>query len=256
MQNDSGVAVVPAHTLPMSVDNTGFMLDRLGQDCSPLQFVRELTQNAIEAIAETPEGRGEIVWDVDWNTWTLSDGRLYKLACIDTSVGMTGEEMLRYINMLSSSGREQALHGNYGVGAKVAAATRNHAGLIYLSWRDGIGYMIHLWRDPTTGQYGLRQFEHNGKFSHYMRIDDALKPEQIKDHGTMVVLVGNREDDNTMLPPKETPMPSRWVARYLNTRFFTLPDGISIKAREGWMRPLQHRHQQTTLNHRPEGTAR
>ena len=37
-------------TLPMTVANTGFMLDRLGQDCSPLQFLRELTQNAIEAI--------------------------------------------------------------------------------------------------------------------------------------------------------------------------------------------------------------
>ena len=38
------------NTLPMTVENMTFMLDRLGQDCAPLQFVRELTQNAIEAI--------------------------------------------------------------------------------------------------------------------------------------------------------------------------------------------------------------
>ena len=37
-------------TLPMTVAGTGFLVDRLGQDCSPLQFLRELTQNSIEAI--------------------------------------------------------------------------------------------------------------------------------------------------------------------------------------------------------------
>ena len=36
--------------LPMTVDKVSFLLDRLGQDCSPLQYLRELTQNAIEAI--------------------------------------------------------------------------------------------------------------------------------------------------------------------------------------------------------------
>ena len=46
---------------------------------------------------------------------------------------------------------------NYGVGAKIAAAPRNKAGFIYLSWKDG--YMIHLWRDQHSGLYGLRQLE-------------------------------------------------------------------------------------------------
>ena len=36
--------------LEMTVSNIGFLLDRLGQDCHPLQFLRELTQNSIEAI--------------------------------------------------------------------------------------------------------------------------------------------------------------------------------------------------------------
>ena len=39
-------------TLPLTVQNTGFLLERLGEDCHPLQFLRELTQNAIEAIQE------------------------------------------------------------------------------------------------------------------------------------------------------------------------------------------------------------
>jgi hypothetical protein len=197
---------------------------------------RELTQNSIEAIAVTPQGQGEVIWDVDWNRWELTG--IYKLACIDTGVGMTGEEMLRYINMLSSSTHIQSHEANYGVGAKVAAATRNHAGLIYVSWKDGVGSLIHLWCDPATGQYGLRQFEHkDGTFSHWIEVEDAIKPEQIKDHGTMVILLGSDMDENTMLAPKEAASPSRWVARYLNTRYFTFPEGVMVRAREGWENP-------------------
>jgi len=80
---------------------------------------------------------------------------------------MTGPQMIQYIHILSSSTHVQSHEANYGVGATVAAATRNHAGLIYLSWKDGVGSMIHLWRDPATGQYGLRQFQHkDGTFTH------------------------------------------------------------------------------------------
>ena len=41
--------------LAMTVNNIGFLLDRLGQDCHPLQFIRELTKNSIEAIQRTGE---------------------------------------------------------------------------------------------------------------------------------------------------------------------------------------------------------
>src|SRR5688572_18868028 len=108
-------------TLPMTVANTGFMLDRPGQDCSPLQSLRELTQNAIEAIQALPEPTGQIVWDVDWVTYDLTG--IFKLSVTDTGVGMAGDEMVRYINQLSSSVHEQSLEGNFGVGAKIAAAT-------------------------------------------------------------------------------------------------------------------------------------
>ena len=51
--------------LAMTVHNTGFLLDRLGQDCHPLQYLRELTQNSIEAIQRSGSP-GEIIWDVEW----------------------------------------------------------------------------------------------------------------------------------------------------------------------------------------------
>jgi len=222
-------------TLKLEVANTGFLLDRLGEDCHPLQFLRELTQNSIDAILRTQQKRGEIVWDVDWNSLDLDETGTYKLCVYDTGDGMTGGEMVKYVNHLSSSVATQSLTGNYGVGAKIAAATRNHHGLIYLSWKNGMGAMVHLWRDPETGQYGLRQFQRpDGSFGHYVEVEDDVKPSAIAEHGTMVVLLGNSAEADTMEPPISAPAPSRWISRYLNTRFFEFPDGITVRAREGW----------------------
>lgn len=213
----------------MGVDDIGFMLERLGRDCDDMQFMRELTMNAIEAHAT------EIAWDVDWALWEVTDGEQYKLCIIDNGDGMTGEEMRRYINQLSSSIHEQALDKNFGVGAKVAAATRNPAGLIYQSWKEGRGAMIQLWKDPDTGQYGLRQFEHpDGSFGYWEALSAAAKPDIIQEHGTKVILLGQGEDHNTIEPPDGVATPSRWVNRYLNARFFQFPEGIDVKAREGW----------------------
>jgi len=221
--------------LAMTVRNIGFLLDRLGEDCHRLQFLRELTQNSIEAV-ERSERTGEIIWDVDWNTFELEGTR--KLCIIDTGVGMTGEEMVRFINQLSSSVSEQSFSGNYGVGAKIAAATRNPFGVLYLSWKGGEGSMIQLFRDHSTGQYGLKQWRHaDGSYEHYLPIEDDVKPEAIDDHGTMVVLLGATEDDETIRAPSGIPSPSRWISKYLNTRYFQLPQTVKLRAREGWECP-------------------
>lgn len=214
-------------TMRMQVDNIGFMLERLGRDCDDLQFLRELTQNALEA------GSTKIQWDYDWTSFAATD--TYKLACIDNGSGMTPEEMRRYINHLSASGQRQALDANYGVGAKVAAATRNPAGMMYQSWVDGQGAMIQLWRDPDTGEYGLRRFElPNGQWSFWVPLGDKAKPDIIDGHGTKVVLLGRDEHHSTMEPPAGVATPSRWVSRYLNARFFHFRSGVEVKAREGW----------------------
>lgn len=221
--------------LAMSVHNIGFLLDRLGQDCHPLQFLRELTQNSIEAIQRIKKD-GTIIWDVDWNTYELEN--VYKLCITDTGDGMTGEEMVKFINQLSSSVGEQSFMGNYGVGGKIAAATRNHFGLVYLSWKDGQGAMIQLYREPKSGKYGLKQWRwSDGTYAHYLPIDDDVKPQSIGEHGTCVILYGNSGPENTMQAPAASPSPSRWISKYLNTRYFQLPEGATLRAREGWEYP-------------------
>lgn len=224
--------------LPMRVDNLGFFIDKMGRDAGPLQFLREITHNSIQAIEGLPERKGEIAWDVDWNRYVLTDGRAIKAACIDTGIGMTGPEQIELINAFAASIHEQAFHKNYGIGAKIAAATRNHEGLVYLSWKDGKGAMTHLWRNPDSEQYEMRPFTlPDGRVQHWLPISSEIKPEPIQDHGTMVVLLGGSEYDDTMASPAQAPSPSRWIARHLNTRYFRFPDGINVRAREGWTFP-------------------
>jgi hypothetical protein len=226
-------------TLEMKVANMTFMLERLAQDCAPLQFIRELTENAIQGIQALGGRAGEIRWDVDWNRFDLEPKEGYKLAVIDTGIGMTGPEMVNYINQLSSSMHQQSKHGNFGMGAKVAAAPRNTIGLVYVSWKDGRGSLIHLWKDPDADTYGLRR-NPNGEF--WLPVLDDIKPEPIKAHGTMVILLGNKSDENTMNAPPEAQIPSRWITRYLNSRYFRFPNTVTVKARENWTLPRDDKH--------------
>jgi hypothetical protein len=220
--------------LQMRVRNLGFLIDKLGADCGPLQFVRELTKNAIQAVESSPTGKGEIIWD--YSHLHYKEQGVLKQAIIDTGVGMTGPEMVEYINQLSSSGHVQSHTENFGVGAKISAATRNHAGVVYLSWKAGKGAMIWLWRNPKTGEYGLKQHQiAPGVYQHWVPVRDEIKPPAIRNHGTMVVLFGNDEEANTMDPPPGASIPSKWVAKYLGSRFFRFPAGVTVKAREGWL---------------------
>lgn len=221
--------------LPMTVHNIGFLLDRLGQDCHPLQYLRELTQNSIEAISRAGEP-GEIVWDVDWTTFDLEG--VQKLSITDTGDGMTGEEMVRFINQLSSSLSGQSMSGNYGVGAKIAAATRNPFGVLYLSWKDREGAMIQMYREDQTGQYGLKQWKlGDGSYAHFLPLEDDVRPSAIHKHGTTVVLLGSSDSDSTMKAPQGAPSPSRWISKFLNSRYFEFPENVTVKAREGWEYP-------------------
>jgi hypothetical protein len=221
-------------TLELKVDNMSFLLEQLGRDCAPDQLIRELTVNAIQAVQATGEDGGLVLWDHE-PTYSERFGA-YKLAITDTGTGMTGPEMVQYINHLASSGRVQSETGNFGVGAKIAAATRNPLGMVYLSWKDGQGAMIWLWRNPETGQYGLRPLPRaDGTHGYWAPLPEAAKPACLGPHGTVVVLLGEGEEDETVRPPEGSEdHAGLWLTRYLNTRFFAFAEGIEVRAREEW----------------------
>jgi Histidine kinase-, DNA gyrase B-, and HSP90-like ATPase len=215
----------------MEVDNIDFLIERMGQDCGPNQYLRELTQNALEAIQRTGRADGHIVWD-----HFVTESGVRKLCIVDNGDGMTAQEMIQYINKLSSSRTEQGMTGNYGVGAKIAAAVHSPRGLVYISTPDhdddGRTYSIQLMK--AEGKYGLVPFGDDGVFDYYAVVGDDEVPEQLKecDSGTMVIILGKTDDADTAAGPVD-----QWVRKYLNTRYFTLPKNVRIQCRDARRAP-------------------
>jgi len=210
----------------MEVDNIDFLIERMGQDCSPNQYLRELTQNSIEAVQRTGRPDGHIVWD----HYITADG-VRKLCIVDNGDGMTGLEMMHYINKLSSSRAEQGLGGNYGVGAKIAAAVHSPAGLVYISRPDhdesNGTYSIQLMK--AEGKYGLVPYGDSGGYEYFADVDEDEVPEHVKRYssGTEVIILGRTTNADTAAGPID-----QWVRKYLNTRYFTIPKNITIQCRD------------------------
>ena len=220
----------------LSVANPTFLLERLGSECTDLQGLRELTVNGLDAIARSATALGgRVVWDLDWQRFDASGGRVRKLSVTDTGTGMTPEQLRRYINQLASSGREQSASGNFGVGAKVAAGSRNPHGLEYRSWHHGQGALVCFKRHPD-GRWGLEpQRWPDGRSDFWRPLDEQDKPWLLRgqDHGTQVVLLGQHERHDTTQPPDSVSDGRRqWITRYLNGRFLRLPEQVEVLVRE------------------------
>ncbi len=216
----------------MTVHDCGFLIEKLASDCAPSQFVRELTTNALQAIEDrrnndnTWEEVGQVIWDVDWNL--VSEFGLYKLQISDNGIGMTGPAIEQNINLLSSSGRVQAIDKNFGLGAKITAAVSNPEGCTYKSWVQGAGIHATLIKD-SNGNYGLSQFQtDDGKFANFDQMDNKYKPQPIDSSGTSVTLMGQNEAENTFMPPNGK---NKWLIKYLNDRYFEFPSNTTVKVR-------------------------
>ena len=163
---------------------------------------------------------------MDWLRFDAPGGRVRKLSVIDTGTGMTAEQLLRYINQLASSGREQSASGNFGVGAKVAAGSHNPHGLEYRSLHQGQGSLVCFKRHPD-GRWGLEpQRWENGHTDYWRPLTERDAPWLLRgqDHGTQVVLLGQHERHDTTQAPAASVTNARrhWITRYLNARFLRL----------------------------------
>jgi hypothetical protein len=222
-------------TREMRVANIAFLLDRLAADTPPNQQIRELTENALEAIERRQKAgdacEGVIRWDVDWDH--LKRTNQYKLSIVDNGDGMTSQQMLDYLNALAVQGanQTQGISQNFGVGAKITALHRNSHGLVYQSWHEGRGSMVKLHRDDKAGVYGLASFELADGPDWTPRIKDAYKPKIIDRSGTKVTLLGTSEENNTCFPPEDAGGGMNWLITYLTGRYFRVPENIKIQVR-------------------------
>ncbi len=225
-----------AGTQRMQVANEAFLLDRLAADAPRAQLYRELTQNAIEAvrrrIASGDERPGIVQWDIDW--LGVAEGQ-QKLCVIDNGDGMSASDMQRYLNSLAVQGANEAqgIRGNFGLGAKITALFHNAEGLLYLSWLDGKGNNVWLHRDADAGVYGLKLLEDAaGEVAYVRPMSDAAKPMAIGASGTKVILLGGSAEAQTWRKPEGLGGgDTNWLYKYLNTRYFRLPDFVSVKVR-------------------------
>lgn len=219
-------------TEEMSVGDKGFLVERFGNDCSAVQQIRELTQNAIEAIKRCG-GAGQIVWDMDQDHYTRTG--IPKLSITDNGDGMTLEELRKYINSLSISKSRQWIGGNYGIGAKITAVFRNPFGVIYQSWVNGQGNAVWMHKSSNEPpRYGLRRLRDGDRTVSSIELDEKAKPDMIPAHGTKVTLLGKDEQDDTTKAPDSVMRPSGWLIKYLNTRYFRFPETITIYGSENW----------------------
>jgi len=220
----------------LSVANPTFLLERLGSECSDLQDLRELTVNGLDAIAALGDRAvGRVVWDLDWQRFDASGGRVRKLSVTDTGTGMTPEQLRRYINQLAASGRGQSAAGNFGVGAKIAAGSRNPHGLEYRSWCQDQGALV-CFKRHSDGRWGLEpQRWKDGHTDYWRPLGEADKPSALRGRagGTQVVLLGQHErHDTTQAPDIVGDGRRHWITRYLNGRFLRLPAQIEVLVRE------------------------
>jgi len=222
-----------------SVDPAGLtqLIRNLGRDCTPDQYLREFLKNSIQACERAlNQNRDDLLYQptihLDANP-DLREAGLWKLSFVDNGDGMDRDEMVSLLNNLSASGSVKNQHINYGVGAKIAAMTRNHEGIVYESWKNGLGHRIIVKFDEDAGIYGIAPIDlPDGSFDYVIQLAPSEKPNLIDEHGTRVTLLGMSLEQDTMKKPEGVNGSNEaWFINYLNTRFFKIPENIEIKAR-------------------------
>ncbi len=242
-------AVTAGGTQVMGVRNTAFILEKLASETSPVQLVRELTQNSFEADSTN------VFWGYDEAHFEATGVR--KLSITDNGKGMTPDQMIEYLNNLSSSGKIQALDENFGIGTKATACVKSPHGVIYRSWVGGQGYEICVWKDSQTGEYGLKPLRRNqeGNAVFYKPLPKSAKPEMMGESGTQVTLLGqNAKHDTFAGINPDVKEPAVWVQRALNDRYAKIKDGVELKVLEDdFYRTIKGLSYHSALNSRDSG---
>lgn len=213
----------------IGMDNSDFLIEKLHKDCHPLQYVRELTENSIQAIDRMREHIdfvGRIHWCPD------KDFDLQKLCIVDNGDGMSPDQLRKYLGNLASGYNKQDISGNYGIGAKISTIPSNPAGVLYRSWQNGVGRMIVLGKHDISGGYGIICIEKDGEEFDTAPcgggISDYIKGVE-NNHGTIVTLCGLTQQENTVKPIDR---PEKWLSKYLNSRYFEIPSYIQLTVYE------------------------
>lgn len=130
-------------------------------------FLRELVSNAVDATQKlkTLSSVGEFKGEMGDITVRISlDQEKRTLTISDRGVGMTGEEIEKYINQIAFSGAEEFMQkyqnqtgiiGHFGLGFYSAFMVADKVEIVTRSWKDGAKTM--KWSCEGTPEYTLEE---------------------------------------------------------------------------------------------------
>ncbi len=234
-----------------------FFAELFGTDIGPGKQYRELSKNSFEAVAEYkmahPEDRDyEPNIEAFVDPYTLKQTGANKFAFGDNGIGMSHHVMAELYSIFQST-KTQSLEENYGIGARASTLKFNPEGVEFRSWRDGDAYVCTLAKlreENGIPIYGTLDTDFGEgvvlsviplKAPYFTEEEIALmKPPFITDHGTVVVLHGKSEGDDTTLMPDDlrdelvTDGRSRehtgyWQTHIYNSQYFAIPEGITFR---------------------------
>lgn len=215
----------------MKVQITGAsaFVNRMFEACGPYQWAREILKNSLEAEAS------KIEFGIEWQA--VEQLGVYRRYVADNGTGMDAAELRKYFATLGEGAKKiGGVHDNYGVGSKVATLPWNPTGIVVISYKNGKAAMIWILLDPESGDYELRefQFDQGSKtcvvdpsqiaWTEAGEIDwNAVAPEWVREHGTVVVLLGSEEFPDTVLGnPHAGEKEIKGLSVFLNWRFWDL----------------------------------
>jgi hypothetical protein len=218
---------------PITIRDIDFTVSRQIEQCPKTMMLRELMMNAIEAAAKASIGRRIV--EVKGKSMPECGGAR-KLTIWNTGPGMSSVELDHICDLAASLGKDMALEGNFGMGAKVASLPSNTLGMRYRSCRDGVVSQVILGK--REGVYGKIWISVEDSFEEVVDVTEQVRDEAeypLGEDWTEVVLFGNRPDQDTVSDPYDgDPKQDRqWITTYIYHRFYGLPNGVEIYLDEG-----------------------
>jgi hypothetical protein len=225
--------------LPMETAGTQHLVDRTYRESGPFQWARETYINAREA------GATRVEFGIEWQA--VANQGVYRRMIADNGSGMDAEQLVEFFNTYGGGGKPiGGVHENFGVGAKTSLLPWNKYGIVVVSWVDGDASMIWIYQNPETGEYGLKVERaadpDSGEVSLeavYDPYDDedhgcdweSIKPDWIGDSGTVIVLLGDSSEDDTVRgdPNRDgAETDIKGLSSFLNRRIWEIDEDVEL----------------------------
>jgi hypothetical protein len=232
-------------------------LKRFMREVAPMQFVREIYVNAVEA--------GATKMRIYYEPQHLERG-VRKLCFADNGKGMTAQEVYEYLAQYNSSSKttEGSYHDNFGIGVKATTLLANPYGVVFLSWsaNNPEGAMIWFTYDEAGDRVGLKPIEYidedgeldtictrmpDGSQANVVSLDDlrleypdgyegvkwweCKEAAKIDKQGTIVMLLGADRDANSV----GADWAQKSIPHYISNRFLKVEAQVSCCWRIGRM---------------------